>query len=192
MPDGKLACDEWLEIDGAKYYFSDIYKTTGYQVIDNKKYLFGNDGKLIQELPVNQSDGWVKLNGEYYYCHAGEMVSGQYVKIGNDWYYLHMAKNEIAFNAYFDGSGKKVNYVGWKKINNKWYYFDKDSNIVTYGWVNDGSKFYYISDGMVTGYYRMDNHLYLFGSSGALQEEVKVQNGWYKAGSDWYYFQNGA
>lgn len=194
--DGKLACDEWLEIDGAKYYFSDVYKVTGCRKIDNKWYLFDVNGKLIQEISENQKDGWVKLNGEYYYYHAGVPVTGRYIKDGDAWYYLdydgRMVKNVIIAGGYFDGSGKKANYVGWKKINNKWYYFDKDSRNVTHGWVNDGGKSYYISDGMVTGYYMVGGRLYLFGTNGALQEEVKVQNGWYKAGNDWYYFQNGS
>ena len=204
---GKLAKDQWLQIDGVWYYFTGYYVTEGPAIINGVLYLFDYDGKLVSTAGQPVDGKWYscKINGQtaYTYLEGGEPIRDESrvidgVKYYFDSYYLSdggywYADNQTNERFYINANGTRANYTGWQKINNGWYYFDSNHAVMT-GWFTVGGKTYYGttgSRGIYTGYRAVGGGLYLFGSDGALQGQITKQNGWLKQDDVWYYFVNG-
>ena len=75
--DGTLAENEWLEIDGKKYYFEGINKDTGlvYQESGTAD-LFDADGIYIGS-SNDMKLGWNLINGEWYYKYGANLLNGK-------------------------------------------------------------------------------------------------------------------
>lgn len=83
--EGYALSEEWLLLDGARYYFAkDCSMLTGWHVIDGEYYYLDNDGTAFT--------GWVESGGEWYYCEDGKML---YDCVTPDGYRL-------------DGDGKRI------------------------------------------------------------------------------------
>lgn len=160
---GALCCDEWLQIGGAWYYFSDVWmvKDTIYHIEAEDKYAqFDEYGRFVKYVEDAQQTGkansWEKKNGKwYYYNSTGAMVKGKTLYIDNAWYYFN-AEGEMAtdcisidytnFNFkfyYYSSSGARVTASNqWKFINGEWYYFNSD-NSIAYSWYSvNGTQYF--------------------------------------------------
>ena len=123
--DNRMAQQEWISLDGSRYYASEEGSlVTGKQTIDGQDYFFGTDGVLWTE-------GWHKLEeGWMYLDRTGSFVTGWYQE-GNSWYYLdeqgYMLSNE---------------WVEWK---GKWYYLKESGKMAASEWVSWKGNWYYVS-----------------------------------------------
>ena len=92
----KFYTREWVEIDGAKYYFgTDSYVYTGLRAIivnrNNSKegwrvYTFAEDGKLLDEML--DANGIIATAGDgIFYVENGKSVYGGLMLIDGDYYY---------------------------------------------------------------------------------------------------------
>lgn len=64
--EGYALSEEWLDIDGEKYYFAENCSlVVGWQFIDDEWYYFNSDGTALS--------GWLEDNDEWYYCEDGKM-----------------------------------------------------------------------------------------------------------------------
>ena len=140
----------YLGLDGkieknSKYPSNDDMALIGRQTIDNKKYNFGDDGRMIKNTMLESSFGTeyydengvqaidreVKYNGKrYYFDNAGNLVRNQYVK---DTYY---AKDDGSFaeDEIVSIGGKQYYYLsnGTKaKSNINGYVIDSDGSLAT-------------------------------------------------------------
>ena len=98
---------EWVEIDGAKYYFgTDYYMYTGLRFIvvnrNNAKegwrvYKFAEDGKLLDEMLDANGIIASDIDG-IFYVENGKSVYGGLMKIGNDYYYARTS-GQLVVNA---------------------------------------------------------------------------------------------
>ncbi|MEI3220895.1 MAG: hypothetical protein V8S01_02310 [Dorea sp.] len=112
--------------------------------------------------------GWRSINGTYYYfASSGTMMTG-WVQSGSYWYYMDPATGKMATGFvsikgatyYMNASGAML--TGWFQIGSKWYYatssgvvikkawfgnyyLDKDGVMVTYAYVKNGAKYYWIN-----------------------------------------------
>ena len=206
---GQLAHDEWEEIDGSWYYFNGIYACDGAVLFGSELRIFDRNGKWIETKKSFPSDGWVQAsNGYYLYMSGGYPVHEYSVSYGGAEYYMDdwgfMVTGELEYvysysgegRFYFGADGKKANYTGWQQIGSRWYYFNPDHSVYS-GWLNYAGSTYYLSPSMATGYRVISIStgvygLFYFDSNGHLQSRVVQQNGWYQAGSNWYYFVNGS
>ncbi|MFK9091673.1 L,D-transpeptidase family protein [Bacillus salipaludis] len=133
------------------------------------------------------TDGWVKVSGDWYYYANGTVKTG-WQSISGKWYY-------------FNGSG--VMKTGWQKDGNSWYYLDSSGAMKT-GWLKDGSSWFYLSSSgaMKTGWLKDGSSWYYLDTySGAmrtgwvadgtgwyyLNSNGTMKTGWLKDGSNWYY-----
>ena len=96
-----------------------------------------------------QADGWVQVNGKWYFYVGGEKAAG-WMQQGENWFYfdedgvLQHGKTRISDDWYFfneDG----VMVTGWKEDGGKWYYFGPDGKMLTDQWIED--TFYVGPDG---------------------------------------------
>ena len=214
--DGSLCMDEWLNLGGTWYYFSGIWMMRdSVATIDGVDHNFAENGAWLGEYRDNTvsgayADGWNRINGEWYFFMAGQAVYGE-VYDGANWYYMQpqmvtnafaMAQNSMVF--YYDASGARANYTGWKMIEGRWVYFNQNSQ-VRLGWNNINGTTYYIDFefhddgtldvGMVSGkcllgYYYGDYTIGIFDASGVYLGPA--EDGWHLIGSDWYYVINGS
>lgn len=212
---GALAYDEWRYIGGYWYFFN--YSTMvsdGFLWIDGICCMFDENGHYIGEaidfVATNRSDGWYYQNGNYYYSYAGYRVMDKTMLIDGNWYAFDydgaMVANGLRWTwegglYYYTASGARANYTGWVRIDGDWYFFNADHS-VRLGWIQSGNNLYYIGVNydetrdtltceMLTGYHVIDSRLYVFDANGVCKGDCGVNNGWFKAGSDWYYLEYG-
>jgi glucan-binding YG repeat protein len=170
----------WLKIDGKWYYFypeQACHNGAGIAYIDDKRYVFGDDGALVQ----NQA-GWYELT-TYQYDDGTTLIEGYTIDaegaVKGGWHmrkYVYQEGGSWEYWEYLKDDGSCE--LGWKKLDGKWYYFEP-SQVCRTG-----------------GTYTIDGKLYLFGEDGAL---VQRQPGWYVVTKQYeggwvttirYYFKN--
>lgn len=122
------------------------YQKNSWAKINDKWYLFDNDGRMLT--------GWQLKNNRYYYMdNSGAMMVG-WIKSGDKWYYLNsnpgdlegsMCVGWIQVNGliyYMNSSGAMVE--GWQEVDGNWYYFypgsgNKAVNTTISGFYVDGN-----------------------------------------------------
>lgn len=130
------------------------------------------DGDPAAQSQVKTPAGW-KKDGERwtYYEEDGSVPKEKFVKVDGEWYY-------------FDKDGWMV--TGWHKIENKWYYFHSSGRRMT-GWQWVGSKCYYMDEDGVMAADTWIGTYYVDASGAWIPGKVKVEAGWVKSGSRWWY-----
>ena len=192
---------EITAIDSAFYIILDEETDTNYLTQFGEKY--------------TGHEGWIKLEGDYYYIDNEGALLGGWQQIDGKWYYFYHDESDIMVTGWFeiDGShyyfsqwGKMVN--GWNQINNRWYYFNQWGKMVK-GWVQISNKWYYFNNNgaMVKGWAAISGKWYYFNNSGAMvtgwaaisgkwyyfNASGAMLTGWQQIGGKWYYFNgNGA
>ncbi len=88
-----------------------------------------------------KADGWVQINGKWYFYAGGEKATG-WMQQGETWFYfdeegvLQHGKIKIGNDwYYFNEDGAMV--TGWQEENGKWYYFGPDGRMLTDQWIED-------------------------------------------------------
>jgi glucan-binding YG repeat protein len=165
---GELAAG-WKTIEGKTYYFNpwsgeQFCHNGGPYNIDNKLYLFGNDGAVIQ----NQA-GW----NEVTYVRNEDLITEGYTidaegAVQPGWHVERFLSAE-------DGS---VRYEYW-------YYIKNEAGEYQYGWQEiDGKKYYFQANQACRegGILWIDGSGYFFGTDGALLEN---QAGWMETTTIW-------
>lgn len=213
--DGTLAENEWLEIDGKKYYFEGINKDTGLVYQEGKAAdLFGADGIYIGS-SNDMKLGWNLINGEWYYKYGANLLNGKAEIDGKEYCFENgiMMKNTAStanLSEYCYGEdGIRLSGTGWKLLDGKWYYLNSKSEYIT-GWAMIGTERYYflteedcfaekktdkINYGrlgvMCTGYRVINGRLCYFDQNGAYRGIRGCENGWYyaKEENDWYFMK---
>ena len=165
---GSLAIDEWVFVDGKRYYFDgDGLAVSGRQKIDNSWYYFADDCAV--------QTGWAtwKDGTKSYFDHNGRASTG--------W------QNIDGGRYYFDPSTTVS--VRWaQKIDGSWYYFDGDSRMTTglVTWYGDGTKSLYAADGKrIDGWQTISGSKYYFNP--VTGKSVRWSQ---KIGGSWYYFDS--
>ena len=214
--DGSLYCSEWVQKGGAWYYFEGYYMVTGACQIGDELHRFDENGKWLgkikeenNEPPEGLSNGWHKLGGYWYYYKDGAPYWGEHTIDGKTYYFAdngimlsNMPFGDYMTWRYYGADGAAVEAVGWKYLNGAWYYFNPDHTLYfgmakdSAGWCYvyldyDSKKEAYVGRLATNEYLVVGGSLYYFNSSGSAKSAISA-NGWYKAGSDWYYFENGA
>ena len=192
---GKLAKNEWLEIDGATYYFDGVWAVTGVRLIHGQICLFGNDAKLVSKRSVGSIDGWMDFgSGNFAYVLNGSpVITGEITVDGAKYHFSNgLRTHDTVMNArWFDSSGKAVGYTGWQTVGGTKRFFLENGRVAS-GWIVDSGKTYYLNAGIpVDGYMVIGSRLYQF-ENGVLQQDCSINNGWLKKGDDWFYFEDGA
>lgn len=146
--------------------FSVTFHYDGWVEIDGAWYYILKDGE--------KATGWNKISGKWYLFNAktGAMLTG-WVKDGGKWYFLNKETG--------------VMQTGWVSVDGKWYYLD-NSGVMQTGWAKVGGKWYYLANSgtMVTGVLKENGKTYILNDSGVWV----TGNGWVKADNQWYYLVN--
>lgn len=193
--DGNNGCrmvTGWYNDETGRHYLfpADGHLVKGSITIDNKDYLFSNEGSMLTD--------WQVVNGlKYYYNPAdGAMVKGWLGDIANRYYLSpvdgHMVTGYQQIensNYYFNENG--VMQTGMVKIGDGTFYFDPNTGAQQTGFIGDVTNRYYFNtaDGrMMTGVQSIDAQTYYFDQNG------KMATGWQNIGGVNYYFNpaNGA
>lgn len=176
---------EWLELDGAKYYFStEGFASVGFQDIDDARYYFASDTGAMRT-------GWQFIDGCWYWFddETGAMAAGQ-AFAGGRWSRFDSQGRWLGYSDgwvlngddwYWTVSG--IPQAGWYWINGAWYWMRGADGKMATGWVWDGSAWYYMSPSgaMQTGWQHADGHWYYLRSNGAMAQW------WLYDGSTWYW-----
>ena len=215
---GKIACNEFVTIGDKKYYamengyacsygayvigknlyqfntttvngypVGEYVKTIATNVKNNQWYQFGNKWAYVRDGQVIL-DGIAEIGGANYYFSNGVMMTN-YLTGSSEAKYSSSYTNDMNRAIYFGSDGKEVkNRSGW--VNG--YYYGADHR-TSNGWVSVNGKLYYgYSDPGRSEYEVINGKIYQFDTkTGAYKKEATQFNGWFQAGSDWYYFENG-
>ena len=220
--DGTLARG-WQTIDGVQYYFdkSECFMyADGIWEIDGEYHEFAESGAWLGAVEEEEghngyANGWVYLDGKYYYSYNGQFLQGSYY-IDGAWYCFggyygdemdpYMIADRYYDNFYFTASGAWFEGTGWQIIEGHYVYFDENSRVQTglidvYGtkyyitskYINedteDEKRIYYM---VSNGYVMYDGVLYYASAGGALSK-VANPNGWYwvENRDGYVYYKNG-
>ncbi|MBE5034728.1 N-acetylmuramoyl-L-alanine amidase [Gallibacter intestinalis] len=155
--------------------------TTGYTKIDNKYYYFGTDGfmrggyqkingkpyQFYTEEGYGYGKGWINYTtGEKAYCLGGGELATGYTKIDNKYYYF-------GTDGFMRGGYQKINGKPYQFYTEEGYGYGK-------GWINytTGEKAYCLGGGeLATGYTKIDNKYYYFGTDGFMCGGYQKING---------------
>lgn len=166
----------------------------------------------IQVTEQTLQNGWVKIDGFYYYEKDGEIQYNQFISEGNDVYYVN-SEGRMVTGEEFDSTSKNP-VTGKEEL--CWYYADESGKLIT-GWREsaDGQTFYYANDyTRAKGFATIDGIDYFFEKeSGCLcrnqeihewedgicfkyrtDQDGRLVKGWYRdeeTGQDAYYNQKG-
>ncbi|MCF2681358.1 C40 family peptidase [Faecalicatena contorta] len=164
--DGAIITNQLYTVNGISYYFNEEgvreSVTTGWQVIDGKKYYIMPNGSLRV--------GWLSFGKTYYYCGADGAIAIGFQTIAGKRYYF----NE-------DG----IRQTGWIEEGGKKYYGMPDGSLRV-GWLSFGKTYYYCeNDGAVIASqsYAVNGVLYMFDENGVMQKE----SGWGEYNGNKYY-----
>ena len=188
----------WVKSAGAWYYaengevyqseylyeYKDIINEDGEEDVEEKRYFFGRDGKMITgwydasyQSPNYQYSDWM-------YANPDGTLEAQWVKSGSDWYFTGSdgyIKTDGAF--YCVGANEKApqyedfdSYKEYREVLEKWqadhyYVFDAKGKLVKNSW-------YFSSNTYGTSCYYAD-------------ADGKGHQGWLQQNGNWYYFING-
>ena len=153
-PNGTAYEDGWLAQDGGWYYintYSGRMYSKGMYTINDKRYRFKKDGKLII--------GWYQTGiylDDWYYTNADGSAYSGWLPYGGSWYYFDdwgdMYGDQWVDHKYYIGcDGRMVS--GWYDCSQKsanysstnWMYFNADGTKYV-GWLPYNGNWYYISD----------------------------------------------
>lgn len=201
----------WVETDGKWSYYnaSGTACKNGIYLIDNKEYLFDEDGVLrvgfyhldnklyyfdekgdspqsgLGEFKKSYK-GWKKINSNVYYFNGDHSAAVGWKKISKKIYYFS-----------FYGKMK----TGWSNINNRTFYFKAkgktgESGKLLTGWRKISGKNFYFKKGgktgvkgyLLTGVQKIGKNKYCFETSGKNGTKGKVLTGWRKINGYNYYF----
>lgn len=161
--DGKTANGFFRRTDGKTVYFdSQGKKVHGIVVINNKKYLFSNEGVLLE-------------NGIHTYLNNK---------------YLVLADNTIALNGFHKYNGKTylsnqegILLKGRQKVNGKTYLLDSNyALVINSSAMDNGVRYYTDSNGvLLNGIVTRKDGKYLY-------ENGRPYNGWKYPGLDMFYY----
>ena len=131
-------------------------------------------------------NGWVLVNGKWFYYENGYLTYGWRV-INGTWYYF--AGNGVMQTGWqmVDGIWYYMNadgamQTGWQYVNGTWYYMNGSGAMLT-GWQYVNGTWYYMhtSGAMLTGWQMVDGIWYYMNTDGAMQ------TGWQLVNGQWYY-----
>jgi glucan-binding YG repeat protein len=171
---------------------ANIYLYRGY-FFDSQGTFYYPSGSNILTLDFDGTaeQGWVKVNGKWYFYDENGMMATSWVNYKGQWYFLNdsgaMETGWVkdAGKWYFlDNSGAMK--TGWLKDGSKWYLLSSSGAMET-GWVKDAGKWYYLdnSGAMQTGWVKDGGKWYFLNSNGSMK------TGWLSEGSTWYYLNSG-
>ncbi len=203
------AANGLTEIDGVQYYFnangSMLHDTMTHDAKNHRYIRIGENG-IVTHIYTIKENGWSKVEDDWYYYENGEPYQG-WLKSNGFWYYLdsgHMYRN-LAPGIYNEAADQY-----------EYYRFDENGHMVI-GWYVDEwkDKYYYSGSGKaVNGLREIDGILYYFEYAGRMLRDTMIEdieshrfikidesgavkgvytikeNGWFKAGNDWYYYQD--
>ena len=132
--DGKLLLG-WQKINNIYYYFEPYAKMNTVSLIDGVYYAFDSNCYYLYE--CNPTEGWNRIDGNWYYCVNGKLIYNETIIEGNTIYQFDnngiMITNAIVYKydsqtdkygyVAYDNSGRQVRRQ-WISINNRWYYAD--------------------------------------------------------------------
>lgn len=196
----------WDNRDGAWYWLDNGTRAVDWQHIGSWWYWFDpSTGKAAQNeiLHIGSysyafnsgcgmcSNGWVLLDGTWYWTtRDGNLVSG-WIRVGGSWYWLDTANYAMRVgwarigNDLYHLSSSGAMDTGWLYTNGSWYWFDPTAGNMRTGWQLIGSTWYYLdtnTGAMETGWVPIGDEWYYMNSSGAMQYSCWV-GGYYLTSS---------
>ena len=165
QPNGSAKVNRWqadAETDAWYYLGEDGAKVTGLQTINDKLYIFDDEGIMLSDgfyEALDEEENW----NVYYLLEDGSAVVGSWKKIDGDWYYF--------------GDDGAMYYDDVAEIDGKLYIFDEAGVMQSNGWCGD----YYLQyDGSakVNRWQSFGSYWYYLGEDGVtVKDQTKEING---------------
>lgn len=171
---GTISTSKWLKVKG-KYYYADSTGQIklGTIKVGKKLYHITKTGRLTSYKKST-------YDKKYYYAASNGVLKTGLQKIGNRLYYFNKTTGQrqsgtikVGNYTYHFNTQSGYARTGWVKLKDssgtyQWYYFDKNCRRLS-GFQTISKKLYYLDP---------------------KQNDARVQNGWYKIGSHYYYFNS--
>lgn len=176
--DGVVLTDEWLDVDGSRYYVDmNGNRVSGFCDVNGSTYYFDQDGVL-------QTKQWLTLGENSYYADDnGAILKNQWLKLGKVKVYVTadgaMAKNklvQIGSKTYlFGADGKRSK--GFHDYNGKYYYTNKNGVVQKKEWIKKSGEKYYVQKSGVRAQdklLKIGKYRYYFNAQGQMMKRQKI------------------
>ena len=167
---------KWKKIQDKWYYFDNDGNRLNDTIFDG--YVLNKDGVMVE-------NGWVALEGKWYYAsESGKIIQQKWEKIGGVWYYFDkdgVMLTQTIVDGYLLTKSGAMAENGWVKVDQNWYYVTPSGRISQDKWEKiNGSWYYFDKNGVMLSNTTVGG--YLLCISGAMAE-----NSWVKIDQNWYY-----
>ncbi len=175
---GFVLTEEWLDIDGNKYYVNaDGSRVSGFYDVNGSTYYFDQDGVL-------QADQWFTLGEDSYFADAsGVILKSQWLNRGKVKVYVtadgSMARSELAQigdeTYFFNAKGKRAR--GFHKCDGKYYYTNKNGVVQKKKWIKKSGYKYYVQKSGARAQdklLKIGRHRYYFNAEGRMMKRQKI------------------
>ena len=185
---GKLISNDWVTIDGYKYYVNSIGEIAKNTWIDNSYYV-GPNGRMYHNYWLNGDFDGDNVKDWYFFSETGEALKDTLMPIGEseycfgsdmkmirDNFYYYELENRMVYCGY-DGRVRKDN--GFIDVNGITFYIDEMGNVLSNQWVKVDELWYYLTEsGAVSKNTWIDN-MYYVGADGAMLQSDFAPDGTY-------------
>ncbi|MBQ8503547.1 MAG: hypothetical protein IJ491_04630 [Clostridia bacterium] len=189
----------FVEENGDLYYYSPetgekVIPGAGVYKIEEKAYLFSEDGKIIK---YNPQKAVTEFKGGKYCISEDNSLASSLQKIDGSTYYFDEVTCKMKTGWITLKDGKRyfsekngAMLTGFRSVSGKYYYFD-NNGIMTTGWVDfkEGRRRFHLKTGaMLTGFKTFSGNSYYFDKEGIMQ------TGWvkFKQGKRRFHLKTGA
>lgn len=185
---GKIVSNEWVEIDGYKYYVNSLGQIEKNSFIDNTYYV-GNNGRMYHNYWLNEDFDGDNIKDWYFFSETGEALrdilitigDGEYcfdsdMKMVRDKFYFYEIDNRMVYCG-FDGKVRKeegfIDYDGFT------YYLDDMGNVLSNQWILVDDKYYYLNENGIVLKNSWVDGIYYVGSDGVMVTQGFAPDGTY-------------
>ena len=218
--DGSLYVNEWYTTYRWKYYYGEGGKAvSGLQVVEGKQYIFMYDGELYTNTAILvdgsnyycdsegtvtklENNGWILIDGSYFYIADGVLLRHCIVQIGNAYYgfdsYGKMYEDcqfdmwSATDGGYYRARANGALYVNeWYTADNGDLYYYGEGGKAGDGFLDLNGNKYYLKYGKAAQNkcLSIDGIVYVFGADAV--SKIAPDNSWVEINGDYYYVRNG-
>ena len=185
---GKLVSNDWVVVDGYKYYVNSLGQIEKNTWIDNTYYV-GANGRMYHNYWLNVDSDGDNIKDWYYFDEDGKALKDILIPIGESEYCFGSDMKMIRDNLYYYEIDNRMVYCGFDgrvrkdndfiDVNGITYFVDEVGNVLSNQWIKVNGLWYYLTESGAVAKNTWIENLYYVGADGAMLQSDFAPDGTY-------------